>query len=1565
MFNKIKSTFYKALIVSECAKIYSSKKEDIYDTVSTLNENEKLIVVIKDEGLGEKIYDIIRYLKKKKIQICVGGETCIKVSDYATKDKKIVYFAIETVSGVFPPYSTDDMNPLKCMVKSALGLCNSEYSLSYEKFKEIEEYDSFVEILSCFNKECKDEKATMKTIMKCCHYVLSGTDFDEVYGKFKDNVFLESTDFPYNIKLVFKCYYGFFNEDDYWYREIIKDFMKEIVDTEWMKKEDRYGVFFEKYRNRLIFNVEGWKEKVIFKTQNENYDIIETNIGEVVLWRRDESFFRICENKFEIINNLCLEKITHWVIDFNGTIQGYKKTSISDIDFKKVEEVEILEQSKLFEFINNYYEFLNSSRIIDLSKNSNSTDKKIDIKKIIAYDGDFKFISIENLIEVLKIDMNIIKKQVIKTFFRMYKKIIEKNNEKFSNEKELLNRPEIRYLSPIIARAFTEYYFDRKRKCLEYDELCDEIISFRSKNLNSSDSEILYYEGFVYDPSKIPFCFDYELKNKYNKKFNAGTISSLPDGRRIVIFDKTRKSEDVYKEISSKIKTIQKEIGGLEEEKVKFVNISEIIYSKSIVDGMYKCLGYITTPIKGKQLRMKELLKLNNKDLIYVFHNFFIKFSKSKIPYQIFMDSDFTFYIDVTKSGDLISKNSLENSNYCKTIIRRLIDSKYNINAFVACDFLSEDSLSEVCNNFDRNNTKYCSEHGIYYTGDICPVCKKTKQLKEVIKIEEAQLIFEDNVAKHYTYHGYNIKVYKKENVDIQDMKKRIDKILKLKLIFNEQNEYKQDCFIPTKEAYNQENQFIGYVYDQVIFEKDQNGLECVNLEDTEKLKNLHRLKGVIRLIIQIQDLIKKGKVFSKNPYGNVFISRNHKQQVQIMNIEFIDTDGKSDDTFRWTYEYVVKVIGADIETYGDNSFIKDLLKNPNDIQSYETELNVLLTKIQNEAKKMTRYCCVHKMYYNEKYIFCPKCINIEEEKDTLIEYCSEEDIKKRKEIGRGGEAIVYKYGKENVVKVFKEEEIDYNFKLSVIGKIMTKIKVLEKLNNDSEKIKYVVPKKIIVEKSNGKLLGYVMEKVKGRTISELKDRNALKNNNISKKDIFEILIEVGKGIETLHDNNIIIGDLNGNNILFDNQKRVYFLDFDGMGVDEILPINYTDGYIDPISVKNHTITEKDDWYSFAVHAFSYLTCTHPFNGIYKKYNKILDIPTKMENRISLLGNHGMKPPTIAEDWDWMEEDLKNAFYDIFEGDSRIDIVPLLVNQYNQIYNDNIQINSSFIAKAINPFMEEEVEYVISSNVAICKNKYVIVLAGEHKYIFTKMSSVIDLNKIKEVIITQNEKYAFVIASEQFFVVSTKEETYLSRKDLLPNSKVVVNDNSIYYIEYYDGKYVITMEKWEEDVEPKKISFKMNDEMHKIKCYDVKFNDKFVIIKTGENGNDTIYCNNQKLCNIICKNDNTKYNISYDDATKTWLVINEEYGVIINQNGKFDQFANENNETDVDYISYLNGKIYIPCSEKLLIVNARKEFKCKEMECHKIMMPTSKIYKTTCRGFYVLTDGQCYEVLKG
>ena len=362
-----------------------------------------------------------------------------------------------------------------------------------------------------------------------------------------------------------------------------------------------------------------------------------------------------------------------------------------------------------------------------------------------------------------------------------------------------------------------------------------------------------------------------------------------------------------------------------------------------------------------------------------------------------------------------------------------------------------------------------------------------------------------------------------------------------------------------------------------------------------------------------------------------------------------------------------------------------------------------------------------------------------------------------------------------------------------------------------------------------------------------------------------------------------------------------------------------------------------------------------------------MDIQTKIERRISLLGKHGMKLPAVAEKWDWMSAELKNSFYNIFENELRVSIVPYLVKQYNYMYSgitELIKVNTKFVAIENTRFKDESIICAINYNVAICEG-YAIVLTDNHRYVIKNIPCFGgNPDLIKDVMITEDEKFAFVITRGKFFVVSLEKDICIETRPLVDDNNLVANGNSIYYKDFHKEKTIITKRTVTSGGEIVKEHYRISESTGILKCFGVAFDSKFVMVQKSVYYRDDIYCNDYNFCKIECTYEETKYNVIYDKSTKTWLVINGEGKiVIINSNGTYDNFRLDV-EINVKNIWYVNGNLYVPCEERLLIISVKNQFKCKEMECRKIMKPTSKICNINQKGFSVITNGILYDVYR-
>jgi len=1559
MYNLLKNKIYSNFYPNFVKKFYKQVSE--IDNIEEVYWREnKLVVLVKDEEIGRRIYEIIKSLKDRNERI-FSRSMSFKIDKYITDNQNIIQsfcidFKLEREINGF-----SKIEKLQELVSFVSYMQNKGYVLDDSRF-ENEKCSSISVFLSFFVVGDEAVKPSKGCIIKYIHYVLSeGGNFEEFYQKIvENNEICCMPEFPYALPVIKMCY-------NYYVTGNVPENIYDVLEEE-KHDEEACENYYDSY---LIASRSSFESNFALIEDNEEYTIYDENIKIYHnMCFEFKEFLKDNNRRLRVNRKQTIEQIDVIIIDFDGSIIGYKFLVEDTEGLHAISDKNFTSQCDIFDFMSAMSTYL-FEVINRLYVKTDNEKNEFNIEKSIVYREDsdisFKVTNIKELFNLAISAEHMLKNQITTIFFKLY---LEYLNQKYGNmhdEEQLLDKKEVRYLSPILAREFIHYALEEQTN---YEVATREFYEFLYNTRMTVNKNFVYDSRFEYVPLITPFIFDYEAEKKYGIEIQKKMNETLSDGRILKTFSRVRKVSKVKEDEDSLRSKISKKMGDIEDEHVKIIGISEIVCSKEIsADGMYSVIGYITQPIKGQQLTDEVLLNLSNKDFLKVAGYLYTKHENYYfIKQAVWMDNDFKFYINILDEEFEIPKYGRdENSSLIKGITHYLIERGYNSNAFVDVDFSKtgkelKEYLLDLANSFDA----YCDEHGIYYDGGhkACPVCLKTKYFVPQDFEKNTSKIFEDLYAEHYSIDSrHNLKVYKTQCVDMAELEENIDKIVSNRLNSKEL-ELGQDCFIPYKKAIDSNNRFIGYIYDTVQFKDDEADITvCNDLKDPQKLKNLARLMSLIRLILQIKEITKRDVGFIKNPFSHVFSSKSHKKQVQILNIDFLSQKGSVQDTLKWACEYVCEILASDTSIEAD-------------ISDCSTDLDSILERLQNLSKDMTKHCSIHNMYYRSNYLFCPKCIDKVQMEHFEVEEVEKNKITDHKQDNEGGESVIYPYGDNLVAKVFKEN-IDYNLKMKVITRVMEKKDILKGINKKKLKYKFIIPKKLLVDTETHNFFGYTMKKVSGVPISSLRDKEVVKNLGITMKDVFEILITVGEGIETLHANNIYIGDLNGRNILFDTEKNVYFLDFDGMGVDDIAPEFCTDGYIDPVSNKNQNITMKDDWYSFAVQAFYYLTFTHPFNGIYSIEENgeeiILDVLDKMERRISLLGNHGMKAPVIAHPWDWMNEELKTSFLNIFEGDSRESIVPHLVRQYEKLYkgdkpyNKPIRINPKFIATELIPF-GRDVVYFINHYAAVCKkdNEYYlsILVSNNEKKILDNIPS---LGIIKNLLLTEDKKIAFVIYSYKVIAIDLKTNTEIYNKEILNTRDAIVNGSTLYFTGTSEGDYVIFQIDFMSngDVKEQKIKFLTKQKTKRL-C--AKFNSKFILVKRASDTVDEIYCNSEKLCNMSCSSENSEYNIIYDDVTNLWLVVSSEgNGIVIKANGMYEKFNIQEsiNDMNIENITFDKGMIYIPNQDYLHIVNTNGQITTKKMECHKIMTPNSKLYDLNTKGFSVATEDMLYEVRRG
>lgn len=261
--------------------------------------------------------------------------------------------------------------------------------------------------------------------------------------------------------------------------------------------------------------------------------------------------------------------------------------------------------------------------------------------------------------------------------------------------------------------------------------------------------------------------------------------------------------------------------------------------------------------------------------------------------------------------------------------------------------------------------------------------------------------------------------------------------------------------------------------------------------------------------------------------------------------------------------------------------------------------------------------------------------------------------LRKLGEIGRGGEAVVYWLREDTAAKVFLEPndpfyEADENQKKAAEERIaLMQTKLLEIPEELPSNV--VVPKGILVDEKE-KIFGYIMTLVKWcKNLSEVqKGKDRSWNTRWILLQLYDTLIE-------LHKKEVVIGDLNENNILLDDEHRVKLVDVDSMQFGRYICPTFVPKFTPPellniddiVSLKEKR-TPLSDWYSFLVVAMHLLTNTDPYGGVFEK----MTLPERIKERITVFDPR-VRYPVNAIPLRSLKRPVLEIFFEAFYNDKR------------------------------------------------------------------------------------------------------------------------------------------------------------------------------------------------------------------------------------------------------------------------------------------------------------------------
>ncbi|MEK6828517.1 MAG: RIO1 family regulatory kinase/ATPase [Nanoarchaeota archaeon] len=202
--------------------------------------------------------------------------------------------------------------------------------------------------------------------------------------------------------------------------------------------------------------------------------------------------------------------------------------------------------------------------------------------------------------------------------------------------------------------------------------------------------------------------------------------------------------------------------------------------------------------------------------------------------------------------------------------------------------------------------------------------------------------------------------------------------------------------------------------------------------------------------------------------------------------------------------------------------------------------------------------------------------------------------INPSKELGAGGEGIIYEIDSNTVAKIYHPgiKPID-----------VSKFQFLSGLDPNY----FVAPLELLYD-SNGVVIGYTMRYVDQSffPLSNLYSKNFCKSSGITKKVKMKIIEKLIAAVKYAHKENVVIGDLNPFNILVNDKGVVKFIDTDsyetpGHPHSHILLDDIRDYYY------QGRVNKDSDFFAMSILTFNMLSFLHPFKGMHKTYKKIGD----------------------------------------------------------------------------------------------------------------------------------------------------------------------------------------------------------------------------------------------------------------------------------------------------------------------------------------------------------------------
>lgn len=536
------------------------------------------------------------------------------------------------------------------------------------------------------------------------------------------------------------------------------------------------------------------------------------------------------------------------------------------------------------------------------------------------------------------------------------------------------------------------------------------------------------------------------------------------------------------------------------------------------------------------------------------------------------------------------------------------------------------------------------------------------------------------------------------------------------------------------------------------------------------------------------------------------------------------------------------------------------------------------------------------------------------------------------KKFASGGEGSIFMHpkNKQKCIKIYHTPKS---------ASIVDSYKQLGALNSTY----FIKPEKMLFS-PKGELAGFEMQYIDINNffiLKKLMTKSFCDQNNFDRTFKYNVYLNLKKAIEDAHNKNIVIGDLNPYNILFDKLANIYFVDVDSFATKHkphsgVLLEDIRDWILHP------QINHQTDAFAFDVLVFWMFTYLHPYRGTTKLYKNLEERVIKNASVLQPNKIPDLITPPVYEKF--TNQHILNQFEEVFEKRKRflVDLGNASVVPQNVPAFQPINLNSSDL------FIRIIAEDIVWADASLG------LLAVKYKSGAYKVFNLANYGVCSEVeSFTADE----VFLGNNNYVKKRQNRLYFGNNYLvnvdLPSNSLSINTNNTLFVLDQDSNYA-----WKFAIDN---IINNNIQSEKIEIYSpsVQVTDGAVLCFIGDSY--WLFLPNKTLHNTIKTNLKIK-NAYYKNGFYCLETVDKgqvNFGIykVVNNTLEFIYQLNE-----FSYFDMKGEYLFIPQTNKIeLIFIPRKEL-VMTIDCP-VCKPDSKIFQTNA-GMIILDNNKIYFVNK-